>query len=401
MRMGESVTRPNSSASARLGFYYFAIFIVAGVHLPFWPLWLAARGLSAGDIGLLTGAALVLRVISGPLIAFASDRAGRRRVQLVLFSILLGGSFLLFSLADSFAAIFFVTLLTSTLIPTIMPLIDTLTLAQQTQGRADYGRVRLWGSISFIAASMGGGIMLSNAGSAMILPMILAGCAITVVAALLLPREAAHSPGSPPRRANWREALRLCRDRRFLYFVAAGSCIQAAHAVYYTFGTLNWQRLGLDSTVIGGLWALGVIAEIILFAFSGRVTARFGPAALLALGGLAGILRWTLTALNPDLWLLLLLQCLHAFTFGATHLAAMQFISRAVPGHLAVTAQGVYAAISTGIVIGAVTYISGFAYAAFGSGAFTGMAALCGLGLLCALILRRIWPGGYIIGDSI
>ncbi len=382
--------------SFRLAFYYFAIFIVAGVHLPFWPVWLTARGLSAGDIGLLTGAAMVLRVITGPLIAFASDRVGRRRAQIILFSILLGGSFALFSFAHSFGVIFLVTLLTSTLIPSIMPLIDTLTLAQSAQGRADYGRVRLWGSISFIAASMAGGFVLSRAGAGMILPMILAGCAITVGAALLLPKEAPHGPGETPLRAGWREALHLCRDRRFLYFMAAGSFIQAAHAVYYTFGTLNWQRLGLGSTLIGALWALGVISEIILFAFSGRVTSRFGPATLLALGGAAGILRWTLTAFNPNVWLLVPLQCLHAFTFGAAHLAAMQFITRAAPAHLAVTAQGVYAAVSTGIVIGGVTYASGFAYSAFGSLAFLGMAALCALGVVCALWLRRNWAGGVL-----
>jgi len=383
--------------ASRLAFYYFAIFVVAGVHMPFWPLWLTARGLSADDIGLLTGSAMVLRVITGPLIAFASDQIGQRRAQIVLFSIMLGGSFALFSLVHSFAAIFLVTLLTSTLIPSIMPLIDTLTLAQSTEGRADYGRVRLWGSISFIAASMAGGYMLSNTGAGMILPMILAGCAITVAAALLLPKETPLSSSAAPRRASWREALRLCSDRRFLVFMAAGSFIQAAHAVYYTFGTLNWQRLGLSSMLIGGLWALGVISEIILFAYSARVTARFGPAALLALGGAAGVIRWVLTAFDPGVWLLVLLQCLHAFTFGATHLAAMQFITRAVPAYLAVTAQGVYAAVSTGIVIGVVTYASGFAYSAFGSLAFLGMAVLCAAGGACALWLRANWAGDALV----
>lgn len=385
-----------SGVSVRLAFYYFAIFIVAGVHLPFWPVWLTARGLSASDIGLLTGAAMLLRVITGPLIAFASDRAGRHRVQIIVFSALLGLSFALFSLVEAFFAIFLVTLLTSTLIPAIMPLIDTVTLAQAATGRVDYGRVRLWGSISFIAASSLAGALLSQLGQGMILPMILTGCGITVAAALLLPGDAAPVHINRPR-ATWRAALQLLRHRHFLLFMAAGALIQAAHAVYYTFGTLNWQRLGLDGTLIGALWALGVVAEILLFAFSGRVAARFGPASLLAIGGAAGVLRWTLTAFNPGIWLLALLQCLHAFTFGATHLAAMQFITRAAPAHLAVTAQGVYAAISTGIVIGGVTWASGFAYAAFGGLAFLGMAALCALGVLCAWRLRANWAGGELL----
>lgn len=381
--------------SARLGFYYYAIFIVAGIHMPFWPVWLSERGLSAGDIGLLTGSALLLRVITGPLIAFASDRAGRRRAQIILFSVLLGVSFALFSFAHSFITIFLITLLTSTLIPAIMPLLDTITLTQATENRVDYGRIRLWGSVSFIATSMAGGYVLARAGHKIILPLILTGCAVTVAASLLLPRETA--PVAARRRVHWREAMHLCRDRRFLLFLAAGSLIQAAHAVYYTFGTLNWQRLGFSGGVIGSLWALGVIAEIILFMFSRRVTARFSPAILLALGGGAGVVRWGAMAFDPGIGVLAPLQCLHAFTFGATHLAAMQFILRAAPAHLAVTAQGVYAAISMGIVIGGVTYGAGFAYAWFGSPAFLAMAALCALGALFALSLRKSWNGGALV----
>ena len=144
--------------SARLAFFYFAIFIVGGVYNPFWPVWLTAHGLSAVEIGLLTGMAMALRVITGPLIAFASDRVERQRAQIILFSILLGVSFALFTLAHSFAAIFMVTLLTSTLIPSIMPLIDTLTLAQSAQGRADYGRICLW-RIRRSRLSRHGGVM--------------------------------------------------------------------------------------------------------------------------------------------------------------------------------------------------------------------------------------------------
>ena len=380
--------------SFRLGFYYFAIFIVAGIHMPFWPVWLSARGLSAGDIGLLTGAALLLRVITGPLIAFASDRAGRRRAQIILFSVLLGISFALFSFAHSFIVIFLITLLTSTLIPAIMPLLDTITLARSTENRVDYGRIRLWGSVGFIATSMTGGYVLARAGHEIILPLILTGCAVTVAASLLLPGET--TPATATRRPHWREAVHLCRDRRFLLFLAAGSLIQAAHAVYYTFGTLNWQRLGFSGDLIGVLWALGVVAEIILFMFSRRLTGRFSPAGLLALGGGAGVVRWGAMAMDPGAFWLVPLQCLHAFSFGATHLAAMQFILRAAPAHLAVTAQGIYAALAMGVVIGGVTYGAGFVYAGFGSLAYLAMAALCALGGLFALGLRKNWADGAL-----
>ena len=383
----------NTSHSVRLSAYYFAVFLVAGVHLPYWPVWLTDRGLSASDIGLLAGIAMLLRVITGPLIALASDRAGRRRTQIVLFTICLGGSFSLFYFTYSFSGILLVTLLTTTLIAIIMPLIDTMTMAQYTERRVDYGRVRLWGSISFIGASAGGGWFLARAGSSIILPLVLSGCAVAIIAAFLLPRETTQPPGAPPQRANLRMALQLFRDRHFQLFVIAGSLLQASHSVYHTFGTLNWQRLGIGGTVIGLLWAVGVIAEIILFALSPRVMARFGPASLLVLGGVAGVIRWTIVAFDPPLALLFPLQILHAFTFGAVHLAAMHFINQAVPPHLAVTAQGVYAALSIGIVTGIVTYGSGFAYTMFDSFAYLGMALACGAGGLCALQLRRSWTG--------
>src|SRR5690606_17254902 len=86
-------------------------------------------------------------------------------------------------------------------------------------------------------------------------------------------------------------ALALARHPAFLLFLLAASMAQASHAVYYGFSALHWRASGLSETVIGLLWAEGVIAEILLFAVGARVTARIGPAALLALAGAAGMLR--------------------------------------------------------------------------------------------------------------
>lgn len=388
--------RNNFGLFARLAFYYFAIFLIAGVHTPYWPVWLTARGLSASDIGLLTGIVMVSRIATGPVIALLADTAATRRTPIILLSCGAFTGFALFSGAHSFTAILLITLLVSMTFPVILPLLDTLILDQAALRRIDYGQVRLWGSLSFIGASMAGGWVLSNTGHEMILPMLLMGCAVTVAAALMLPGETRHAAAPARRGMDWRAALQLCRDRRFLVFMAAGACIQAGHAVYYTFGTLNWQRLGVGDGAIGLLWACGVIAEIVLFAFSNRVVAWIGPIGLIALGGGAGVLRWTLMAFDPSLPLLLLMQGAHAFTYGATHLGAMHFLNRAAPPHLAATAQAVYAGLSIGAVIGAVTYASGFAYNAFGSLAYLGMAALCGAGGMCALWLRRHWAGGEL-----
>lgn len=384
--------------AVRLGFFYISIFLIMGVHLPYWPVWLSGRGLDAGQIGTIMALSLVLRVVVGPIFALAADRIGRRKGPLILLAAATLAAFALFAGVHAFWPILLVSLLVSALFPSMMPLLDTLTLQRAPRDGFDYGRVRLWGSASFIAASTIGGWLLARAGgTAPILSMILAACALTLMAAFLLPpdsRQGGNSNSSG--RYIGAAALRLCVNRKFLLFVAAAASIQAGHAVYYAFGTLNWQGAGVDDGTIGILWAIGVIAEIILFVFAARIVARLGPALLIALGGGAGVLRWSVTALDPGLATLVFMQCLHAFTFGATHLGAMHFLNRAAPPEVAATAQSVYAALSAGLVIGGVTYMSGFAYAEFGGQAYFGMAVICLIGGLCGLWLARIWDGGVL-----
>src|SRR5262249_8055562 len=133
----------------------------------------------------------------------------------------------------------------------------------------------------------------------------------------------------------------------FLAVTGAASLVQASHAVYYGFSTLEWSA-SLDGTAIGALWALGVVAEIVLFAVSGRLPRSIGPLTLLAWGAGGGVLRWGAMALDPPLALLPLLQCLHALSFGATHLGAVQFLSRTMADRQA-AAQGDFAVV-VGIV---------------------------------------------------
>ena len=145
-----------------------------------------------------------------------------------------------------------------------------------------------------------------------------------------------------------KDAFDLVRAPLFLWFLLAASLIQASHALYYSFGTLNWRAQGIPDGAIGMLWSVGVVAEVALFAVSGRVIAYCGTARLLMLAGLAASLRWGVMALDPPLWPTALLQTLHAMSFGAAHLAAIHFLTHAVPEDRAATAQGVYAAIVAG-----------------------------------------------------
>jgi MFS transporter, PPP family, 3-phenylpropionic acid transporter len=194
-----------------------------------------------------------------------------------------------------------------------------------------------------------------------------------------------------PREASTRakptsSARTLLRDPAFLAAAAAASLIQASHAVYYGFSALAWQAAGLDGVAIGALWALAVVAEIVLFAISARLS--LAPAMLLTAGAAGAAVRWAAMALDPPTALLPPLQCLHALSFGATHLGALGCVARAAPAELGATAQG-YLAVALGLVMAAAMGISGVLYARSESLAYGAMALAAVLGGLFALAAGR------------
>ena len=265
-------------AAPRYAFFYGAIFLVIGIALPFWPLWLESRGLSAAQIGLLLGPAYWIKVVTTPGLAYVADRSGQTKMVLVVLAgialLAYGGFFW----ASAYWQIFLLQLLAAATFFALNPLAESMTLAAVTRDNLDYGRIRLWGSITFILGALGTGALLEGRSSDIILWLIVGASCGALLAAIVFP--AAPAPPSN-RQAGQLRAL-LTQDA-FIPFLIAAGLLQASHAVYYGFSSLNWQAAGLSKEVIGWLWAEGVIAEILLFAVAGKYLARFGPANSVAL----------------------------------------------------------------------------------------------------------------------
>ncbi|MCJ7788086.1 MAG: MFS transporter, partial [Methyloceanibacter sp.] len=286
--------RAASSLAWRLAFLYAALFLVVGIYLPYLPVWLKWRDLGVNEIAVLLATPLFARILFTPVISFAADRLGDRRV--ILIALAWGSllSFLLLWAADGFWQMFLATLLLAINWTAIMPLTETVSMTGIRNGVLDYGRVRLWGSLSFIVASLGTGLVIGESGPQVVLPLLVAASVLMVLGTHLLPRAPTgpcHTAPSVLERLKLADAFTLARSPLFLLFLAAASLIQASHALIYTFGTLHWQTQGFPSGAIGGLWSLGVIAEIVLFAASGRIMARHGATRLLLLAGLAASVR--------------------------------------------------------------------------------------------------------------
>ena len=370
----------------RLALFYAAVFLFVGVSLPFWPVWLTAKGLSATEIGLLITAGTWVRIAAPPIAAHFSDRRGRRRSVLILLAGASLAIHLLFLVAEGFAALLAVSILAAIAFTPIIPMGENMTLLASRDRGFDYARVRLWGSIAFIVGAIAGGRFVGGAGAEAILWLVLGTLALTVLATAAMPET-----GSPPARHRVPVAA-LLSDPTMIVFLVTASLIQASHAAAYGFATLAWRASGIEDDVIGLLWAEGVLAEIVLFALGGGLAARLGPARLLAIGAIAGIVRWVGFATEPGLGLLVVLQALHALTFGAAHLGAMLYLVRAVPPEHSASAQALYSGAAMGLVMGAATILAGALYDDVGAGAFYAMAAMSAAGLAGAVVLARIMP---------
>lgn len=396
----------------RVSAFFAALCLIYGVHLPYLPLWLEWRGLSADEIGLVTSAPFFLRLIATPTLAYLADRRAAHSTMIVQLAWVALIAALVLSQMTGFWPILIAALCLALAAFTIMPLTETVAISGVRRG-LDYGRMRLWGSLTFIAASFIGGAMVDWAGRGVGIWLIVAGCAATVAAAYALPLSDAESdrrrrarareetgalepalqPAAPRRGIDRATVTQLVTNPWFLIFLLAIGSVQAAHATFYTFGAIHWRAGGLSSAWIGTLWAIGVLTEVALFAVSGRIVGWLGPVRLMLAGAMAAVVRWAAMSMDPSLAWLVPLQVLHGLTYGASHLGAIHFISRAVPDAAGGTAQALYATLAAGVFQGAATLLSGALYAHFGGLTYLAMAVLAAVGLAAVIVLQRGWNG--------
>ena len=376
-RRGHAGSLQGVSPASSFALIFAAQFFAFGVLIPFLPVVLVGRGLGAEEVAVLLAAGSAVRLIAGPLGGRLADKLAAPRLVLACaagLAALAAGGFLL---AAGFGLLLLVIVVHNGALAPVVPLTDAVAvLAARGPPGFDYARIRSAGSIAFIVAALGGGQAVAWAGPDAAVWLVMAGLAVTALAALTLPA-APPRPAAGPR--GWAAFVAPLRIPAFRRLMLVSALIQGSHAMYYAFGTLHWQAAGLSAGLIGALWAAGVVAEVALFWWGRSFVARLGPVGLCLLAAAAGVLRWGIVAVTVDPWLLFPAQLLHAATFGMQHLATMAVLGRIVPSAQAGTAQTLHAALGIGLWMGVFTLACGPLYAAAGGGAFWAMALLCAL----------------------
>lgn len=377
----------------RMSLLFAALFLPMGIHLPYFPLWLADRGFSAREVALILSMPIFVRIVAAPVITMLADRAPDRAYVLIVLSF----AALLISLGYFLPADAAFVLGMSMLLMVVWsphgPLADSLALSGVRRYGADYSRLRIWGTISFLVANLVGGAVLERYGADVVPVLLTGGLACMAVVSLLAPRLGRPRKSSQLSAADFPDAGRVLSDPTFLALVGGGGLLIASHGFLYAFGSIYWKSLGIAADTAGMLWALMVVVEVLVFVLYRRFFGHLSPAAILALSAGAGVVRW---AAMPLIWPLGLglagfaaTQALHGLSTGLAMLGLQKLIAQSVPEERTGAAQGIaFAANSAGMAV--VTLGSGPLFEAMGANGFYVMAVIASGGLVLAGVAARL-----------
>lgn len=377
---------------ARLGGGYLWYYAALGVFVPYWPLYLAGRGLDAVQIGLVMGIFAGARIVGPPLYAHWADRSGRPLGLLRVAAVAAAACVILFPALGPLWAVAAALAAYSALWNGFMPVFDAHVLRRVGDDTGRYGLLRLWGSLGFIAAAVAAGAWVDRAGAAGIPALVAVLVAITGLSLVGLPEAAPAGPQRPAR------VLRVVLgDRRVPAFLAVCFLMLASHGAYYNFFSLYLERLGYARLSIGLLWAWAVVAEVGLFLMAPRIMAGWRLGRLLPAALAAAVVRWTALALWPEQpAVVIAAQALHLATFGLFHLCSVSAVQRLFPRDAAARGQALCGSVGYGAGGIAGAWLSGWLWrqvapgAAFAAGALLALAALW----LAALKLRDLEARG-------
>ncbi|MBF0425505.1 MAG: MFS transporter [Magnetococcales bacterium] len=381
-----AITDPERGGRYLLGAYYFFYFAVIGVWVPYWPLYLQGLQVPPEGIGLLLALPLALKVLGPPIWGTLAD-AGARQGVIIGTSFAAVATFGLFFFGQGFYFLLVVTVLYSFFLAGPLALVEATTMEMVMRTGGDYGRIRLWGSLGFIVFSVLIGPVLDRFGTTPLLSIIGALSLTTALLTLRLPRPEPH----PRARQTHRQTRLLFATPGVRWFYLAAMLMQFSHAAYYGFLSIHLERHGFSHHVIGLLWGLGVVVEVVMLHHSGRWLERIGPSGILTGSIAIAALRWTLFA--TTLWwpLLILAQVFHGFTFGTYHVAAVRRSHEAAPPGARATAQAWYVAFAYGIGGSLGLGVAGHLYRALGAEPlFALMAVAALLGVAASMVSNRL-----------
>lgn len=327
----------------RLSVWYFWYFAFIGAFLPYFGLYLQSIGLSAGRIAILMSLGQFMRLLAPLLWSWLADSGGRRVRIVVASTAAAAASFSMVFLTRDFVGLLIGMAILHFFWSASLPLVEALTLGHLEAMPERYGRIRVWGSIGFIVTVLGVGMLLDSAPISSLLWVSWALLLGTFGSALTLNEVKGHGSQRTG------SILAVLCQRKVAFLLAAGMFMTAAHGTLYVFYSIHLVAQGYGKALVGLLWTLGVVAEIVVFLYMPRISTRVSMRTIL-LGCFAlAVLRFTLIGWAVDfVGLLVFAQILHGASFGAHHAATMAALNRWFVAGQQARAQAMYGSVAYG-----------------------------------------------------
>jgi PPP family 3-phenylpropionic acid transporter len=328
----------------RLSGFYLFYFASLGALVPYWSLYLKSLEFSSLQIGQLMAILMATKIISPNIWGWIADHTGKRMAVVRWGSLLAVVSFCGVFVAREYWPLAAVMLLFSFFWNAALPQFEATTLSHLGKESHRYSMIRLWGSIGFILTVAGLGPLLDWFGPSL-LPPVLLGLFLAIWGSALLVPERDSRVVSQQHESMWS----ILRRPEVLALLAVCFLVQASHGPYYTFYTIYMEGFGYSRSVIGQFWALGVIAEVVIFLVMSQLVQRFGLRSLMLWATLLTAIRWVLIGALPEsLPVMLFAQLLHAASFGVFHATAIALFHKFFIGRHQGRGQALYSSLSFG-----------------------------------------------------
>ncbi len=329
----------------RLSRFYFFYYFFVGAFVPYWGIYLQSENFSPSSIGILLSLFQISRIIAPNFWGWLADHTGHRVKWIKLTSFLGLIGFIGVFWAKGFFWIFLVMSALSLFTSSTLPLAESLTLAHLATTNGHYSRIRLWGSIGFIVASLFLGYLIDLQGINILLWVLLIAQAIIFFLSNTIPetKEIQH-------KTNDLSIWKIIKTPSVIALLIGCTLMVSAHGVLYNFYSIYLKDHGYSSATIGWLWAVGVICEILIFMAMPKILRRYSLKSILLMSLFLGVIRFILIGTSPDhLYLLFIAQMFHAATFGSFHAASIEVIAYYFKGRNQTRGQAIYNSVAYGI----------------------------------------------------
>lgn len=364
---------------------YFFFFAILGTMIPYLGVFFESRGFTPQEIGFLLAILMATRIVAPNVWAKVADRTGMRTELIKMGAFAAALAYLSFFYHGGFVYMALSLALYTFFWNAILAQLEVITLETLGEHANRYGQIRSFGSIGYICLVIGTGFAIGQWGSE-VLPYIgLALFSGMLLCALPLPANRTVRPVGQERQP-------LIWTKPIVWFMVSAMLLQMSAGPFYGFFVLYLKQVGYSPVSAGIFVALGAMAEIVMFMFAPRLLGRYGVNTLLIISIAMTVVRWLLVAFGVDNPLLLgLSQVLHAFTFGLTHAASIQFVHKHFDVSHRSQGQALYASLSFGVGGALGTWVCGYIWGD-GSGAIWSwvFAACCAfVAMLAVLFIPR------------